>query len=215
MRGVETTQGSIPADVVVVTAGLWSRRLLAPAGLHLAHGAVEHFYVIADVAPRLARDTPSFICPEILCYGREEVGGFLVGFFDRDAIPLDVASLPENWEQVAGYYMAAADLFPPLADAPVRRFINGPEAFTPDGWPLVGAVPGAEGLYAACALNSAGVTFSGMVGHALADLVAGAEPRFDITAMDPARFGERAGDEAWLQASMREAVSAHYLQHNR
>ena len=221
--GVQTADGPIEADLVVVASGLWSRRLLERSGVPLAHGACEHFYVIADVRPRLARDTPSFICPERLCYGREEVGGFLVGFFDRDAIPVEVASLPEpftftllkeNWEQVASYYQSAAELFPALVDAPIRRFVNGPESFTPDGSPLVGPLPEVEGLYAACALNSAGVTYSGMVGHAIADLVEGVSPRFDIGECAPGRFGERAADGDWLREAMRDAPSAFYLRHN-
>ena len=91
VRGVETTTEMIEADDVVVAAGLWSRALLAAVDIHLAQWACEHFYVIADVTPRLPRETPSFVAPEDLLYGREEVGGMMVGAFDEDAKTIDAA----------------------------------------------------------------------------------------------------------------------------
>ena len=220
--GVETDQGVMHADFTVVCTGLWSRRLLEQSDVHLGAGACEHFYVIADTDPVLARGTPSFICPESLIYGREEVGGFLVGFFDRDAKMLDVATLPEpftftllaeDWDKIAAYYESAAELFPALRDAPIRRFINGPESFTLDGHPLVGPLDSPEGLYVACGLNSAGVTFSGLVGHTIADMLTHTPPRFAEIDMNPNRFGAEADDSAFVDAAMPDAPSRFYTVH--
>ena len=224
VRGLEIAGEHMEADRVVVCTGLWSRQLLAHSDIPLAHGACEHFYVIAQPSPGLSRDTPSFICPEDLIYGREEVGGFLVGFFDRDAKVLDVETLPEpftftllaeDWDQVAPYYEQAAEIFPALRDAPIRRFINGPESFTPDGKPLVGAVDEVEGLYVACAMNSAGVTYSGMVGHTIADLLMGTTPRFGEVDYACARFGSKGADEAWVDGQIADAPSRFYLEHHQ
>ena len=220
---LRTSNGPMQFDEVVVCTGLWSRSLLGDSGIALAHGALEHFYAIADVTPRLPRETPSFVCPESLIYGREETGGFLVGFFDREAKLLDVESLPqpfaftlleEDWEQVAAYYQAAAEIFPALADAPIRQLLNGPESFTPDGVPLIGPVPGIDGLYVACAMNSGGVTFSGMTGHLIADLIAGCPPRFAHADFSVGRFGSRGADSNWVDGQMPAAPSRFYLAHN-
>jgi len=160
IAAVETAEGPIAADEVVIAAGLWSRGLLAPAGLHLPQWACEHFYVIAEVAPRLARETVSFVAPEDLFYGREEVGGMLVGFFDENAKTIDAGRLPEpfaftllppDWDKIAPYFEKAAAVFPALTNAPIRRFVNGPESFTPDDVPLIGPAPGIDGLYIATA----------------------------------------------------------------
>ena len=221
--GVETDNGTFEADDVVVTAGLWTRGLLDAAGIPVAHGACEHFYAIATPTPPLARETPSFICPEELIYGREEVGGFLVGFFDRNAKCLDAATLPEpftftllqeDWDQVAAYYQRACEIFPALADAPVRRLVNGPESFTADGRPLIGPVEELEGLHLACAMNSAGVTFSGMAGHNVADWLSGKELRFAEFDCRPRRFGAGESDPAWVDAQMPHAPSTFYFEHN-
>lgn len=223
VTGVETNQGFIAGDRVVVAAGLWSRSLLRSVDVALAQWPCEHFYVIAEVTPALARTTPSFVMPDRLIYGREEVGKFLVGFFDQNAKTIDPDSLPKpfsftllppDWEKIAPYFMAAVEVFPALEQAPIRHFVNGPESFTPDGLPLIGRVSDLDGLYVATAMNSAGITWSAMTGHLIADLVAGAKPRFDATRYDPQRFGDRGRDLAWLTEAISGIVSAGYRKHN-
>ncbi|MBL8704405.1 MAG: FAD-binding oxidoreductase, partial [Rhodospirillales bacterium] len=223
VTGVETNQGLIAGDTVVCAAGLWSRSLLRSVGVALAQWPCEHFYVIAEVTPALARTTPSFVMPDRLIYGREEVGKFLVGFFDQNAKTIDPDSLPKpfsftllppDWDKIAPYFMAAVEIFPALENAPVRHFVNGPESFTPDGLPLIGRVSDLDGLYVATAMNSAGITWSAMTGHLVADLVAGAKPRFDAARYDPQRFGDRGRDLPWLTQAISGIVSAGYRKHN-
>ncbi len=224
IAGVETSDGLVVADIVVVAAGLWSRPLLEPVGVALAQWPCEHFYVIADVSPRLDRQTPSFVAPDDLLYGREEVGRFLVGCFDENAKALDPASLPKpfsftllppDWDKIAPYFERAMRLFPALATAPIRHFVNGPESFTPDGLPLIGRVGDIDGLFVATAMNSTGVTWSAMTGSLIADLVAGAMPRFDASPYDPSRFGDRGRDLDWLRAQVSGSVSLGYRSQNR
>ncbi len=224
IAGVVANGERIDADVIVVAAGLWSRALLLPLGISLAQWPCEHMYLITDLTPRLPRETPSFVAPDYLVYGREEVGGFLVGFFDENAKTRDPASIPDPFsftlfepdaDQIAPNYEGAMRLFPALEKAPVRRFINGPETFTPDGLPLVGPIPEIEGLFVATALNSAGVTWSAMTGEAIARDVMGREHDFDVSALDPSRFGEESRDTAWLAQMASASVSMGYRKQNR
>jgi 4-methylaminobutanoate oxidase (formaldehyde-forming) len=223
VQGVATAAEPIDADDVVVAAGLWSRGLLTAIGVHLAQWACEHFYVIADVTPRLPRETPSFVAPEDLFYGREEVGGMMVGAFDEDAKTIDASALPEPfaftlfppaWDKVAPYFQKAVAVFPSLETAPIRRFVNGPESFTPDDVPLIGPVAGIGGLHVCTAMNSGGVTYSAAAGHLIADMLAGTAPRFDAAAFVPERFGDKAKDTAWLQREISAVVSRGYRQTN-
>jgi len=223
VRGVETSTGPIEADEVVVAAGLWSRALLAAVDIHLAQWACEHFYVIADVAPRLARETPSFVAPEDLLYGREEIGAMMVGAFDEDAKTIDAASLPEPfaftlfppaWDKFAPYFEKAVAIFPALETAPIRRFVNGPESFTPDNAPLIGPISGIDGLHVSTAMNSGGVTYSAAAGHLIADILAETNSPFDAAAFRPERFGEKARDLVWLQGEISAVVSRGYRRTN-
>ena len=221
VTGLATSQGVIDADVVIVCAGLWSRRILASLDIALGQWGCQHFYIIQRTEPKLPRTMPSFVCPDDLLYGREEVGGLLFGCFDENALTLDLdhgappdgfafSLLDENWDQFGLYGERAVELFPTLANAPVHRFVNGPETFTPDGEPLIGPMRDVEGLFVASAMNSAGVTFSAYVGQLMADLVTDADPRFDPEPFDPNRFGDQPQDEAWLRAEVSSTPSGHY-----
>ncbi len=223
INGIETDAGFVEADAVVVCAGVWSRALLVALDQPVAQWGCRHFYVIADVAPRLARETPSFVCPEDLIYGREETGGFLFGCFDADAKTIDVTELPEpfafalldpEWDKFAPYFEKAAEIFPALADAPIRSFVAGPETFTPDGHPLIGPLAGMDGLYVCSALNSTGVTLSAAAGRTIADMIDGKEPAFDAAPWAPGRFGAQAADEDWLRAKASASPSLGYRQSN-
>ena len=223
VAAVETERGLLECDDVVIAAGLWSRDLLAPMGIHLAQWACEHFYVIAEVTPRLPRETVSFVVPEDFLYGREEVGSLMVGFFDENAKTIDATALPEpfaftllppDWDKIAPYFEKAVAIFPNLATAPIRRFINGPESFTPDDVPLIGPAPDIGGLYICTALNSAGVTWSAAAGHMLSDFITGSAPRFDPALFVPNRFGDRAKDILWLKCAISDVVSQGYQRVN-
>ena len=219
MVGVNIQNTLIEADRVVLTAGLWSRALLTPLGIHLAQWACEHFYILADVAPRLRRETPSFVSPDDLLYGREDVGSLLLGCFDENAKTIDAKELPEpftftllppDWDKIAPYVNRAVELFPVLATAPVRRFVNGPESFTPDGLPLIGPVPALDGLIVATAMNSTGITWSALAGSLVASSVAERASQFPAEPYAPTRFGDRASNLGWLKPAISKIVSAGY-----
>ena len=175
------------------------------------------------MSPQLDRQTPSFVVPDCLAYGREEVRSLLIGFFDEDAIPIAPEALPEPFsftllaprvDKIAPYFEQATALFPALAKAPVQRFINGPESFTPDGLPLIGRIEGIQDLLVASAMNSAGVTWSAMAGTFIADLIEGGETTVDPRSCAPGRFGDRSADAGWLQAQASASVSGGYRKQN-
>src|SRR5262249_23209251 len=89
ITGVQTTSGLVAADLVILAAGLWSRTLAATAEVALPQWPAQHFYTILDVSQKLPREMPSFVSPDDLCYGREEVGKFLFGAFDEDALTIE------------------------------------------------------------------------------------------------------------------------------
>jgi len=72
--------------------------------------------------------------------------------------------------------------------AGIKRIINGPFTFSPDGNPLVGPVQGVPNFWCACAVM-AGFSQGGGVGLALSQWMVNGDPGFDVWAMDVARFG--------------------------
>lgn len=57
--------------------------------------------------------------------------------------------------------------------------------FSLDGRPLIGPIPGHQGLFLAGGLASGGFGRGPMTGQLIADLVVGREPEFDITSLTP------------------------------
>ena len=102
---------------------------------------------------------------------------------------------------------AALDLMPMLAETGIQHFMNGPESFTHDTRPLVGAAPGVDGLFVAAGLNSVGIMSSAGIGRALADWMVDRRPPMDMWEVDIARADPAAASEAHMQARMHEAVS--------
>ncbi|MBE8158281.1 MAG: FAD-dependent oxidoreductase, partial [Betaproteobacteria bacterium] len=79
--------------------------------------------------------------------------------------------------------------FPKLAEAGIKKVVNGPFTFAPDGNPLVGPVPGVRNFWAACGVM-AGFCQGAGVGKVFADWLTEGEPGMDVFAMDVARYGE-------------------------
>ena len=76
----------------------------------------------------------------------------------------------------------------------IKKVVNGPFTFSPDGNPLVGPVRGLRGYWVACGVM-AGLSQGGGVGLALATWMAAGDdgdPGMDIWAMDVARYGDYA-----------------------
>jgi D-amino-acid dehydrogenase len=82
---------------------------------------------------------------------------------------------------------AALTLAPGLADATVLETRVGFRPVTPDGFPLLGAVPGLDGLVVATGLGANGLTYGPLTGVLAADLALGEQPPVDLTPFRPDR----------------------------
>jgi dimethylglycine dehydrogenase len=98
--------------------------------------------------------------------------------------------------------------FPAMAKAGIKRVINGPFTFSPDGNPLVGPVQGLRNFWCACAVM-AGFSQGGGVGLALSQWMVNGDPGFDVWAMDIARFGEWA-TRSYTNEKVRENYSRRF-----
>src|SRR5258707_11677526 len=95
--------------------------------------------------------------------------------------------LPEGFERLAPYFEVGFRHFPALGRVGIRKAINGPFTFAPDGNPLVGPVRGLRNYWVACAVM-AGFSQGGGIGLVLSRWMAEGDPGQDILSMDVARF---------------------------
>ncbi len=198
---VVTDQGTIEAEHVVNAAGLWAREVGRMVGVELPLLPMEHHYLLTGDIPEIVsagRELPLVLDLDGEIYLRQERSGVLLGVYEKDATPWAVNGtpwdygenelLPPNIDRLAPSLVKGFKRFPALEAAGIRRIVNGPFTFTPDGNPLVGPVPGVRNYWAACGVM-AGFAQGGGVGLALAQWIVLGEPEGDVYAMDVARFG--------------------------
>jgi len=198
---VVTEQGTIHAEHVVNAGGLWAREVGAMAGIYHPLHPMEHQYLVTDDIPEVyehGSELPHVMDPGGETYLRQEGRGLVLGIYEQDCAPWAVDGtpwdfghelLPDNLDRIAEPLEAAYHRYPCLEKAGIKRVINGPFTFAPDGNPLVGPMPGLPGYWAACAVM-AGFSQGGGVGLVLAEWMVEGEPSRDVFAMDVARFGD-------------------------
>ncbi len=197
---VATDKGSVHAEHVVNCAGLWAREVGHMAGIELPVLAMEHHYLITEDLPELkgrAREIVNTTDYAGEIYVRQERGGALIGTYEPHGIvwspvktPDDFSMqlLPEDFERLAPYFEVGFRHFPALGRVGIRKAVNGPFTFAPDGNPLVGPVRGLRNYWVACAVM-AGFSQGGGIGLVLSRWMAENDPGQDIISMDVARFG--------------------------
>lgn len=211
---VETDKGSIETPVVIDSAGLWAPQVAAMVGVELPIHANEHFYVLTKPFEGIYKNMPSFRDADALIYGREEVGGLLLGCFETRAKPLPAESLPadfsfgllpDDWDQFEPYMTSAIHRIPGLETAEVKILLNGPESFTPDGRFIGGAVPEVPGFYVLAGMNSAGVNNSAGSARALAQVIVHGRSDLDLSPFSPTRFAPFHARREWLRERISES----------
>ncbi|HEX9418760.1 MAG TPA: FAD-binding oxidoreductase, partial [Methylomirabilota bacterium] len=76
-------------------------------------------------------------------------------------------------DSVKGSLEVASSVYPVLSECALAESWAGLEAFTPDELPILGPVPGIEGLLVAAGFSGHGFALSPMVGDVLARLAQG------------------------------------------
>ena len=216
---VLTERGNVHAEHVVNAGGLWAREVGRMVGLELPILAMEHQYLITEDLPELKGQKEALHCIDFEgeIYTRQERGGMLLGTYERAGVPWspretpwDFAHslLPNDLERIAPSLEVGFEHFPALGRVGIRKVVNGPFTFAPDGNPLVGPVRGLRNFWVACGVM-AGFSQGGGVGLALSRWMVDGDPGADVWAMDVARFGDWA-TLAYTNAKVRENYSRRF-----
>ena len=217
---VITDKGSLVAEHVVNAGGLWAREVGRFVGLELPILAMEHQYVITGEIPEVVaspKEMLHVIDFEGEIYMRQEGRGMLIGTYEKAGVPWAVretpwdfihALLPNDLERIAPSLEVGFRHFPALERAGIKKIINGPFTFAPDGNPLIGPIRGLRNFWVACGVM-AGFSQGGGVGLALSNWMVHGDPGFDVWAMDVARFGDWA-TMAYTNAKVRENYSRRF-----
>ena len=221
---VVTDKGTIVAEHVVNCGGLWAREVGRMVGIELPVLAMEHMYMVTEDMPEVAafnkehgKEVAHCLDFKAEIYMRQERGGMVLGTYEKDCRPFQPKTmpwdfgqqlLPDDLDRIAPSLELAHKHFPAFAKAGIKRVINGPFTFSPDGNPLVGPVQGLRNFWVACAVM-AGFSQGGGVGLALSQWMVGGDPGFDVWGMDVARFGEWA-TRSYTNEKVRENYSRRF-----
>ncbi|MGE8410199.1 MAG: glycine oxidase ThiO [Pseudomonas sp.] len=178
IAGVRTTNGTLEADTVVLTAGAWSGDLLRPLGLSLPVEPVKGQMILFKCAE-------DFLPSMVLAKGRYAIprrdGHILVGSTLEHA-GYDKTPTPEALESLRA---SAVELLPALADATPVGHWAGLRPGSPEGVPYIGPVPGHQGLWLNCGHYRNGLVLAPASCQLFSDLLLGREPIIDATPYAP------------------------------
>ncbi len=201
---------SIHTEHVVNAGGLWAREVGRMVGIELPVLAMEHMYLLSVDMPEVIdyNEKTGKELPGVLDFGgelylRQEGRGMLMGTYEQAAVPWSPRETPWDFgsqllkpdlDRITPELTVAFEHYPAMHGTGIRKVVNGPFTFAPDGNPLVGPIRGLRGYWVACGVM-AGLSQGGGVGLALAAWMTAGDKNdsgMDIWAMDVARFGDYA-----------------------
>jgi Glycine/D-amino acid oxidases (deaminating) len=184
VRAVETTEGTIDADRIVVACGSYSPLLLQPLGLALPVYPGKGYSVTIPVPAGATAPTVSLIDDEFkMVYSR--LGDRLRVAGTAEFIGYDTSV---NAERARFMLAKTLELFPRCGDPKNAAFWAGLRPSTPDGVPVIGATPFAN-LFLNTGHGTLGWTMACGSGRLVADLVLGRPPEISTEGLSLDRFG--------------------------
>lgn len=204
---IDRSVQSIGADAVVIAAGPWCARLgslvdvdipIVPVRGQMWATAPQppmfrHAIAGAESFCAWSSETPTDGTPPNLThrgdarttrhlYGCQRPNGEII--FGGDRVLADDRAVDDAG--IAVNHAHATEVFPDLGALQPTRTWAGLMPFSVDGRPLIGPIPGHEGLFLAGGLASGGFGRGPMTGRLVAELVLGHEPNVDMTPIDTA-----------------------------
>ncbi len=219
ITAVRTGAGRIACEKVVNCAGMWARQVGALAGINVPLQPVKHQYIVTEQVEGLSTEIATVRDPDRLTYFKEEVGGLVMGGYERNPISWTTDDVPDDfqfqlfdddWDHFEQHLVQAIERIPALEKTGVKQMINGPESFTPDGNFILGPAPECANMYVGSGFNAFGIASGGGAGWVLAEWVIDDEPPMDLWVVDIRRFSDLHKDRDWVNERTLEAYGKHY-----
>ncbi len=224
ISGVETSQGKIDCEYVVLATGMWSRQIGEDIGVSVPLYPNEHFYVITEPMKDLPKDLPVLRDYNACLYLKEDAGKMLVGIFEPNAKPafkdsgrvpddFSFGEFPDDFDHFEPYLEKSFHRLPMLENAGIRKFFSGPESFTPDTQYLLGETSEVKNLYTCCGFNSIGIASSGGAGRVTAEWMINGYINEDLFSLDIKRFQKFHSSKKFIMDRVTETLGDLYGMH--
>jgi glycine cleavage system aminomethyltransferase T/glycine/D-amino acid oxidase-like deaminating enzyme len=222
VTGVDTDEGSIDADYVVICGGMWTRDLAASIGVAAPLHACEHYYVLFEGVEGIDNTLPVLRDYDYCGYYKYDAGKLLVGAFEPNARPWGMDGISEDFcfDEIAGSFehfepllIDAMRRVPALEKAGIQKFFCGPESFTPDVRYHLGESAELKGCFVAAGLNSIGLQSAGGIGKVMADWIRDGIPPADLWTVDIRRNMPFQINRKYLRERVTESLGLLYATH--
>lgn len=188
VTGIETDEGTMHADRVLLALGSYSPAMLRPLGLKIPVYPVKGYSITVPITDA-AKAPESTIMDETHKVAVTRLGDRIrVG----GTAQLSGFNLELESERRRTLEFVVGDLFPRGGDVGRAEFWCGLRPMTPDGTPIVGPTR-RSGLWLATGHGTLGWTMAAGTGRLLADWMAGRKPEIDTEGLTIARYDATAG----------------------
>ncbi len=222
--GVETSEGKIECEYVVLATGMWSRQIGEDIGVSVPLYPNEHFYIITEPMNNLPKNLPVLRDYNDCLYLKEDAGKMLVGIFEPGAknafkekgiVPNDFSfgEFPDDFDHFEPYLEKSFKRLPILENAGIRKFFSGPESFTPDTQYLLGETAEVSNLFTCCGFNSIGIASSGGAGRVTAEWMVSGYMNEDLYSLDIKRFQKFHSSKKFIMSRVTETLGDLYGMH--
>ncbi|MCP3778672.1 FAD-binding oxidoreductase [Paenibacillus sp. MZ03-122A] len=183
VTGVVVGAQSFSSDKVIVCAGAWANQLLLPLGIHFKVSYQKAQIMHLQVPNRQDTGTWPVVIPPsdqyLLAFDKQKI---VIGATHENEIEgYDTRVTAGGMQEILDKGLALA---PDLANSTFQEVRVGFRPFTPGFLPVIGAVPGWDGLIAANGLGASGLTMGPFIGNQLAKLALGMNVDIDINDYD-------------------------------
>jgi D-amino-acid dehydrogenase len=177
---------ALPADVVVVAGGAWTGKVARQLGVKLPVGPLRGQIVHLGVD---GHDTGAWPIVQPV------YGYYMVPWADaRVAVGATVEDAGFAADVTAGgvhdVLRETLRVMPGLASATMREVRVGLRPVSIDDTPILGALPGVDGVFVATGHGANGLLLGPVSGALVADLICGNETALDLEPFSAARFAE-------------------------
>lgn len=177
---VETADGAIDCDYAVLTAGIWSKDLMAKLGLKVPLETERGYHVIYENPSELPRN------PMMITTGKFGVNPMETGLRCAGTVELGDHHADPSKQPLHLIRKYAKEAFPNLTYSGTQEWM-GFRPSTPDSLPLIGEL-GKSGIYLGFGHQHVGLTAGPKTGRLIAQMIDGNRPNIDMAPYAPERF---------------------------
>ncbi|MFS0573996.1 FAD-binding oxidoreductase [Sporosarcina sp. 179-K 3D1 HS] len=175
--GIRIRDEEIFADTIIITAGAWASELLEPIGIHLQVKGQKAQIIHLQLEDVETSDWPVVMPPNDQYILAFEGGRIVMGATHEDDKEFDLRVTAGGLAEILHKALSVA---PGLNDGEFAEARVGYRPFTPGFLPIIGEVPGVEGLFLANGLGASGLTVGPFLGWQMAKLVTEGSGSLDI-----------------------------------